>query len=119
MFHMVELLVVLLYLHIQQLKYVKVVVLDMVTENQQITVDLVVVPPDIMVVQTAVLELVIGEMAQINQLQHQFLTKVILEELVHQHQEVTLDEELVEVVLVLLGILLHLAVIGLLAVQVE
>ena len=91
----------------------------LVTVNQEVTVDLVVVPPDIMVVQTAVVELVIGEMAQINQLQHQFLTKVIMEEEVHQHQEVTLDEEVVEVVLVLLGILLNLAVIGLLAVQVE
>ena len=90
-----------------------------VTVDQELPVDLVVVPPDIMVVQTAVLELVIGEMAQINQLQQQFLTKVILEEEVQQHQEVTLDEEVVEVVLVLLGILLNLAVIGLLAVQVE
>ena len=91
----------------------------MVTVDQEVTVDLVVVPPDIMVVQTAVLEQVIGEMAQINQLQHQFLTKVMMEEMVQQHQEVTLDEEVVEVVLVLLGILLNLAVIGLLAVQVE
>ena len=91
----------------------------LVTVNQEVTVDLVVLPPDIMVVQTAPVELVIGEMAQINQLQQQFLTKVILEEVVHQHQQVTLDEEVVEVVLVLLGILLNLAVIGILAVQVE
>ena len=91
----------------------------LVTVNQEVTVDLVVVPPDIMVVQSVVVEQVVGEMAQINQLQHQFLTKVIMEEEVQQHQEVTLDEEAVEVVLVLLVILLNLAVIGLLAVQVE
>ncbi len=90
-----------------------------VTVHQEVTVDLVVVPPDIMVVQSAVVEQVIGEMAQINQLQHQFLTKVMMEEEVHQHQEVTLDEEVVEVVLVVQEILLNLAVIGILAVQVE
>ena len=93
--------------------------MEMVTVDQEVTVDLVVVPPDIKVVQSAVVELVIGEMAQINLNQHQFLTKVMMEDPVQQHQEVTLDEEVVEVVLVLLGILLNLAVIGILAVQVE
>tara|TARA_Y100000361_G_C10870034_1_gene193723 strand:- start:24 stop:374 length:351 start_codon:yes stop_codon:yes gene_type:complete len=116
---MVELLVVLLYLHIQQLKYVKVVVEDMVTEKEEVKVDLVVVALDIMEHPTPLVEQVIGEMAQINQLQHQFLTKVMMEEMVQQHQEVTLDEEVVEVVLVVQEILLNLAVIGILAVQVE
>ena len=88
----------------------------LVTVNQEVTVDLVVLPPDIMVVQTAPVELVIGEMAQINQLQQQFLTKVILEELVQQHQEVTLDEEVVEVVLVVQEFLLNLVVTGFLVV---
>ena len=84
----------------------------LVTVNQEVTVDLVVLPPDIMVVQTAPVELVIGEMAQINQLQHQFLTKVILEDLVQQHQEVTLEEQVVEVVLEVLALVLNLVVIG-------
>ena len=90
--------------------------MEMVTVDQEVTVDLVVVPPDIKVVQSAVVELVIGEMAQINLNQHQFLTKVMVEEAVHQYQEVTLDEEVVEVVLVVQEILLNLAVIGILAV---
>ena len=47
---------------------------------------------------------------------HQFLTKVILEDPVQQHQEVTLDEEVVEVVLVVQEILLNLVVTGFLVV---
>ena len=88
----------------------------MVTENEEVMVDLVVVALDIMDRPTPLVEQVIGEMAQINQVQHQFLTKVILEDPVQQHQEVTLDEEVVEVVLVVQEILLNLVVTGFLVV---
>ena len=117
--HMVELLVVLLYLHIQQLKYVKVVVEDMVTENQEVRVDLVVVALDIMDRPTPLVEQVIGEMVQINQLRHQFLTKVILVELVLMYRDLVLEELVEVVVLGVLALMLHLAITGILVVQVE
>ena len=79
-----------------------------------------VVPPNIKVVLDLVLvEQVIGEMVQINQIRHQFLTKVILVELVLMYRDLVLEELVEVVVLGVLALMLHLAVTGILVVQVE